>query len=51
MLVYAICQVLTKSGRDDQASMVTVAGVVIVLFMLVSEMGALFESVRDIFGL
>ena len=49
ILVSVACQILTKSGRDDQSTFVSVAGIIIVLFMLVGEMGTLFETVRDIF--
>ena len=51
ILVSVACQILTKSGRDDQSTFVSVAGIIIVLFMLVGEMGTLFETVRDIFGI
>lgn len=51
ILVSVACQILSRSGRDDQSSMVSIAGIIIVLFMLVGEMGALFETVRDIFGI
>ena len=42
--------ILNKSGRDEQAMFVTVAGVVVVMLMLVEEIGTLFESVQSIFG-
>ena len=51
VLVTVAYQVLMKSGRDEQAMLVSVAGMIIVLFMLVNEMGGLFESVRNVFGL
>lgn len=51
ILVSVACQILSRSGRDDQSSMVSIAGIIIVLFMLVGEMGTLFETVRDIFGI
>ncbi len=51
ILVSVACQILTRSGREDQSLLVSVAGIIIVLFMLVGEMGALFTSVRDIFGI
>lgn len=51
MLVGIICQVLTKSGREEQAMLVSVAGIIIVLLMLVGELGTLISSVREIFGL
>ena len=51
ILVSVASQILSKSGREDQSVYVSVAGVIIVLFMLVGEMGSLFETVRDIFEL
>ena len=51
VLVTVAYQVLLKSGREEQAMLVSVAGMIIVLFMLVNEMGGLFESVRNVFGL
>jgi stage III sporulation protein AC len=49
ILVSVACQILNRTGRDEQSSMVSIAGIIIVLFMLVGEMGTLFETVRDIF--
>ena len=43
-------QILSKSGRDEQATLVTVAGLVVVFLMLVREIGDLFDTVRGIFG-
>ncbi len=51
VLVTVAYQVLMKSGRDEQAMLVSVAGIIIVLFMLVNELGGLFESIKNIFGL
>ena len=51
LLVAASAQILSKSGRDEQATLVTVAGIVVVLMMLIGEVGWLFTSVRGIFGL
>lgn len=51
-LCVAVCaQVLGKSGRDDMAMLVSVAGIVTVLFCLVGEVSSLLESVKDAFGL
>ncbi len=48
----AICgQILQKSGKDEQAMMVTVGGLVVVMLMLMGEIGELIENVRRIFGL
>ena len=51
ILVSISSVILNKSGRDEQATMVTVAGIVVVMLMLVGEIGALFESVRSVFEL
>ena len=51
LIVSAVCQILTRSGRDEQAMLVSVAGVIIVLLMLVSELGQLIASIRRIFGI
>lgn len=51
VLVATASQILSKSGKDEQAMMVTVAGVIVVMLMLVGEMGALISTVRSVFGL
>lgn len=51
MLVAAAVQVLSKIGRDEQAMLVTVTGIIVVLIMLVGEVGSLFDSVKKVFGL
>ena len=50
LLVAFAAQILSKSGRDEQATLVTVAGLIVVFLMLVQEIGHLFETVRDTFG-
>lgn len=51
ILVSVTNSILTKSGRDEQSVFVTVAGIVTVLLMLISEIDKLFNSVRSIFGI
>ena len=51
MLVAIISAVLSKAGRDEQAMLVTVGGIIVVMLMLVEEMGVLLETVRSIFEL
>lgn len=50
-LVTVAYQVLARSGRDEQAMLVSVSGIIIVLLMLVKEIGGLFDAVRSVFGL
>ena len=51
VLVSVASSVLNKSGRDEQAMLVTLSGIVVVLLMLVGEIGELIETIRSIFGL
>jgi stage III sporulation protein AC len=51
MIVAVSCQVLSRIGRDEQSTMVSVAGIIVVLLMLIGELGELFGAVRDVFGL
>ena len=50
LLVSAAAQILSKSGRDEQSMLVTVAGIIVVLIMLVGEIEKLFELVCSVFG-
>lgn len=51
ILITVICQILKKSDRDDIATLVGIAGLVIVLSIVISLIAELFESVKDIFTL
>ena len=51
VLVAVTAQILSKSGKDEQAMLVTVAGVIVVMIMLVGEIGELINTVRSVFGL
>lgn len=50
ILVSVAAAILNKSGRDEQAMLVTVAGILVVMLMLVDEIGTLFEAVQTVFG-
>ena len=50
ILVSAATQILSKSGRDEQSMLVTVAGIIVVLIMLIGEIEKLFELVCSVFG-
>ena len=49
VLVSVASVILNKSGRDEQAMLVTVAGVIAVMLMLVGQIGDLFDAVRSVF--
>ena len=51
ILVSVLNQVLSRSGRDEHATMTTLAGLVVVLMMVVQQISGLFELVKNLFGL
>ena len=51
IIITVICQVLKKSDRDDIATLVSLAGLIIVLTLVISMISELFTSIKDIFGL
>ena len=51
ILVSVLNQVLSRSGRDEQATMTTLAGLVVVLMMVVQQISGLFDLVKDLCGL
>ena len=44
-------QVLIRSGREEQAMMTTLAGLIVVLMMVIVQINTLFETVKNVFGL
>ena len=51
IIVAVLNQVLIRSGREEQAMMTTLAGLIVVLMMLISEISNLFDTVTSVFGL
>ena len=51
ILVAVLNQVLSRSGRDEQAMLTTLAGLVVVLMMVVQKISDLFLMVKELFGL
>ena len=51
ILVSIVCQVLKHRGRDEQAFLTSLAGLVLVLFWLVPYIYELFETIRNLFAL
>ncbi len=49
--VAVLNQILARAGRDDQALMVTLAGILIVLFLIVNMISEFFETLRTLFNL
>ena len=51
IIVAVFNQLLIRSGREDQAMMTTIAGLVVVLMMIVSEISELFDAVKSLLDL
>ena len=49
IIVSILNQVLSRSGREEQATMTTLAGLVVVLMMVVQEIADLFDLVKRLF--
>lgn len=49
IIVSILNQVLTRSGREEQATMTTLAGLVVVLMMLARKIAELFDLVKGLF--
>ncbi len=51
IIVSVLNQVLIRSGREEQAMMTTLAGLIVVLMMIIMQINTLFETVKSVFGL
>lgn len=51
LLVTVICQVLSRAGREDIATLATIAGIILVLLMVVSLAGELLAQIQAVFHL
>ncbi len=51
IIVTVICQILKKSEREDIATLVGIAGLVIVLTIVIGMIGNLFDEIKSIFNI
>ena len=51
IIVAVLNQLLIRSGREDQAMMTTLAGLVVVLSILVKQISVLFVTIKSLFAL
>ncbi len=50
ILVSVLNQLLIRSGREEQAMMTTLAGLIVVLVVIVREISTLFDTIKSVFG-
>ena len=51
IIVSVLNQVLIRSGREEQATMTTLAGLIVVLMMMIEQISTLFDTVKTVIGL
>ena len=51
MFVALTCQILNRTGRDDQAMLVSVSGIIIVLILILDQLRGLIAMLRSVFGI
>ena len=51
IIVAVLNQLLIRSGREEQAMMTTLAGLIVVLMMVIQQIDVLFQSIKSSFGL
>ena len=51
LIVSLVYQILSKSGRDEQAMLVSIAGILIVLMLIIQEVSKVITSIKTIFGI
>ncbi len=50
IIVAVLNQLLIRSGREDQALLTTIAGLIVALMMIISEISNLFDTIKQVFG-
>ena len=51
IIVSVLNQLLIRSGREEQAMLTTLAGLIVVLFIIVGQISTLFETIKTVFNL
>lgn len=51
IIVAVLNQLLVRSGREDQAMLTTIAGLIVVLMMVIPQISSLFDTVKSLFNL
>ena len=51
MIITVVCQIMSKAGRDEQSTLVSLAGMVLILILLAEKIGTLISTLRAAFGI
>lgn len=51
IIVAVLNQLLIRSGREEQALLTTIMGLIVALMMIISQIRTLFDTIKSVFGL
>ena len=51
MIITVVCQIMSKAGKEEQSTMVSLAGMVIILLLIAERVGDLVSTLKNVFGL
>ncbi|MGN0558965.1 MAG: stage III sporulation protein AC [Acutalibacteraceae bacterium] len=51
IIVAILNQLLVRSGREEQALLTTIAGLIVALMMIITQISSLFTTIKSVFGL
>lgn len=51
MIITVVCQIMSRAGRDEQSTLVSLAGMVLILLLLAEKIGSLISVLRTAFGI
>jgi len=50
-VVSVLCMILNKMGKKEEADMVSIAGIVVALLLIITEIGGVYEQLQTMFGI
>ncbi len=51
MIITVVCQIMSKAGKDEQSTLVSLVGMVVILLLVADKLGELISSLKSIFSL
>ncbi len=51
MIITVVCQIMSKAGKEEQSSLVSLVGMVVILLLVADKLGELISTLRNIFSL
>ena len=51
MIITVLCQIMSKAGRDEQSTLVSLVGMVVILILIADKVGTLISTLRGVFSI